>query len=174
MPGIVCVDVVDLRVGQQLANEAVVLFRPRDPRCDEVAIRGEPAQAQRPTGEHRRDFIDQRDNIFGLFANEDRVARAVWTVDVMANVIEQEHRLANRGVLPAYPARAAECAVRDDAPRAVRRQLGIAAAKQGGEAIARQAFDHVGHPTLRFLATIPCHALLRLASRRLRSKPALP
>ena len=130
MPGIVRVDVVDLRVGQKVANGAVMLAGSGDARSDEAALCIERSQAQRAPREHRWGAINQRRDVLRILANKDCVGRAIWPVDVMTDVVEQDQCLARRGVLEAHAAGKAEIGICDDAVGAARRQLGIAQREQ--------------------------------------------
>ena len=65
----------------------------------------EAAQRQDPRFEHRRDLVDKFGGSLDTFGDEDRVARPIGIGDVVADVVEQQHALANVAVGQADPAR---------------------------------------------------------------------
>src|SRR5690348_13314814 len=98
------VDMIDLLIGQKLADDCVGLAGLGERGLDHQSMTVERAQRQDPAVEHRRHLVDEI--WWSTIRNEDGVTGVVRPA-LMADVVEQKHLLANIPILQGHPAREA-------------------------------------------------------------------
>ena len=102
---VVGVDRLDLGVGEQPANAFIGLAGLGQDCVGHHSVGVEPAKRQDPFLEHRRDLIHIFGRLGGALGDEDRMTGAIGIGDVVADVVEQQHLLADLAVGQADPTR---------------------------------------------------------------------
>src|SRR6185369_4662270 len=170
---VVRVDGHGLRVGEQLANSRIGLARLRQDRLSHHAVLVEPAKREHPGLKHRRHLVDKFSCLFRAFRDEDRMTCAVRIGYVVADMIDQQHALADVAVGQADAAWEARLLGHGHPNDAALSQLVVRQAEQRTIRLGVQSNDAVGHSSapdfLRFEYGIRSANISRV--RKLALKP---
>src|SRR6185437_4207378 len=167
-------DRLDVRVGKELADTSVRLALLRQNRVDHHPRPVEPAERQHSGRKHRRDFIQEFGGILRAFADEDRVARPIGVRDIVADVIQQEHALADLAVGEADSAGKAWLLGDGHANDASLRELCIAESVEMPIRRGVDASDSVSHAPYLGLADEACFRQLALKQFYAVASPRTP
>jgi hypothetical protein len=124
---------------------------------------------QQARAHDRRRLVDAVVGGRGALAHEDRVRRPIGRVGRLANVVEQQHRLARLGVAHFDPARERLRLVGDIAFDAEPGQFVVGQSKQAPEGFGRQPGDAEGYGELLDVGSAPNQPRGAPATRFLRS-----